>query len=83
MMPLDALLDANDHTAAELEGYGPVPADIARDIMATSKGRLWWRRLYARPWVDRWQAVIRCAAASTGSSKSRSFFGISGVAIRL
>jgi hypothetical protein len=49
MMPLDALLDANDHTAAELEGYGPVPADIARDIMATSKGRLWWRRLYAAP----------------------------------
>ena len=47
MMPLDALLDANDHTA-ELEGYGPVPADIARDIMATSKG-LWWRRLYAAP----------------------------------
>ena len=49
MMPLDALLDANDHTAAELEGYGPVPPDIARDIMATSKGRLWWRRLYAAP----------------------------------
>ena len=49
MMPLQVLLDANDHTAAELEGYGPVPADIALDIIATSKGRLWWRRLYAAP----------------------------------
>jgi Domain of unknown function (DUF222) len=49
MMPLEALLDASDQTAAELEGYGPVPTDIARDIMATSKGRLWWRRLYAAP----------------------------------
>ena len=37
IMPLDALLDADYYTAAELEGYGPVPADIARDIMATSK----------------------------------------------
>jgi hypothetical protein len=49
LMPIDALLDANDSTAAELEGYGPLPADIARDIFTTSKGRKWWRRLYAAP----------------------------------
>jgi uncharacterized protein DUF222 len=49
VMPLDTLLDANDHTAAQLDGYGPLPADIARDILATSKGRAWWRRLYAAP----------------------------------
>jgi len=49
VMSLDALLDANENTAVELDGYGPVPADIARDILATSKGRLWWRRLYAAP----------------------------------
>jgi hypothetical protein len=47
-MPLDALLDANNH-AADLDGYGPLPADLARDLLATSKGRLWWRRLYAGP----------------------------------
>jgi hypothetical protein len=47
-MPLDALLDANNH-AADLDGYGPLPADLARDLLATSKGRLWWRRLYAAP----------------------------------
>ena len=49
VMDLDALLDANEQTAAELAGYGPLPADIARDILATSKGRMWWRRLYAAP----------------------------------
>jgi hypothetical protein len=49
MMPLDTLLDANNHSPAELDGYGPLPADLARDIVATSKGRLWWRRLYAAP----------------------------------
>jgi hypothetical protein len=49
VMPLDALLDANDHSAAELDGYGPLPADLARDLLVTSEGRLWWRRLYAAP----------------------------------
>jgi hypothetical protein len=47
-MPLDALLDANSH-AAELDGYGPLPSDLACDLLSTSKGRLWWRRLYAAP----------------------------------
>jgi Domain of unknown function (DUF222) len=49
VMPLDTLLDANDHTSAQLDGYGPLPTDIARDILAVSKGRTWWRRLYAAP----------------------------------
>jgi hypothetical protein len=49
VMPLDALLDAKNQSPAELNGYGPLPADLARDLMRTSKGRLWWRRLYAAP----------------------------------
>jgi hypothetical protein len=47
VMPIDALLDTGNTAAAELECYGPLPADLARDILTTSKGRLWWRRLYA------------------------------------
>jgi Domain of unknown function (DUF222) len=46
---LDVLLDANNQTPAELNGYGPLPADLARDLLATSKGKLLWRRLYAAP----------------------------------
>jgi len=49
VMPLDTLLDVNHPSPADLEGYGPLPADLARDLIATSKGRLWWRRLYASP----------------------------------
>jgi hypothetical protein len=49
LMPIDALLDADDSTAPQLEGYGALPADIAREIFTTSKGRKWWRRLYAAP----------------------------------
>jgi hypothetical protein len=49
VMGLDVLLDANNQTSAELDGYGPLPAKLARDLLATSKGRLWWRRLYAAP----------------------------------
>ncbi|HET9779998.1 MAG TPA: DUF222 domain-containing protein, partial [Propionibacteriaceae bacterium] len=49
VMSLDGLLDANDQTSAELAGYGPLPAGLARDLLASSSGRLWWRRLYAAP----------------------------------
>jgi hypothetical protein len=49
VMDLDALLDANNQTGAELDGCGPLPADLACDLLATSRGRLWWRRLYAAP----------------------------------
>ena len=37
VMALDALLDANDQTAAELDGYGPLPADMARDMLAPAR----------------------------------------------
>jgi hypothetical protein len=66
-MDLDALLDANNHTPAELAGHGPLPAGVARDILATSKGRPWWRRLYASPVGGRWPVGIRTAAASTAT----------------
>jgi len=49
VMGLNTLLDANNQTPAELNGYGPLPAELARDLLATSKGKLWWRRLYAAP----------------------------------
>ena len=50
VMPIDALLDSSDPTAALLDGYGPLPTELARDILLSSKGRKWWRRLYAEPY---------------------------------
>jgi hypothetical protein len=49
-MPIDALLDGSDPAAALLDGYGPLPTELARDILLSSKGRKWWRRLYAEPY---------------------------------
>lgn len=49
MMPIDSLLDPNDPTPAEVAGYGPLPTGIAREILAGTRGRLWWRRLFTAP----------------------------------
>jgi len=49
MMPLEALLDPRSNKPATIPGYGPLPADICRDIVITSKGRKWWRRLFTAP----------------------------------
>ena len=35
--------------SAEVLGYGPIPAAIADDILATTTGRRWWRRLFTAP----------------------------------
>jgi hypothetical protein len=34
---------------AEVLGYGPLPAPLAREILAESSGRRWWRRLFTAP----------------------------------
>jgi hypothetical protein len=49
LMPLDALTDPEDPRAAVIPGYGPLPGDLARDIMNSSQGRKWWRRLFTAP----------------------------------
>ena len=64
VMSLDALLDATNHEPAESNGYGPLPADLARDILATSKGGA---GSTPRPSVGRWPAGIRTAATSTAT----------------
>jgi hypothetical protein len=49
MMPLDALLDPHSNKPATIPGYGPLPVDFARNVLITSKGRKWWRRLFTAP----------------------------------
>ena len=34
---------------AHLVGHGPLPLDLAREIIGTSQGRKWWRRLFTAP----------------------------------
>jgi hypothetical protein len=53
----DDVLFGTSHQAAHLHGYGPIPADLARDLVADAldqdaldeQCRVWLRRLYANP----------------------------------
>ena len=48
-MPLEALISHDSRRAAALPGHGPLPAELAREIMASGHGRKWWRRLFTAP----------------------------------
>jgi hypothetical protein len=48
-LPLQALTDPTSARTATIAGYGPLPGDLARDIITTSAGRRWWRRLFTGP----------------------------------
>ncbi len=45
----DATLLAGDHTPALVDGYGPVPAPLARSWLRDTDAAVWLRRLYATP----------------------------------
>jgi hypothetical protein len=52
VMPLDSLVGsaADDGPgSAEVVGHGPIPAGIARDLLRSTLGRRWWRRLFTMP----------------------------------
>ena len=54
VIPVDALIGAADPgvgsaPVAEVLGHGPLPAPLAREILADSAGRRWWRRLFTAP----------------------------------
>jgi hypothetical protein len=49
MMPLDSLTDPTNTHTATIAGAGPLPGPLARQIITTSAGRKWWRRLFTAP----------------------------------
>jgi HNH endonuclease len=49
LMPLEALLDPHSDKPATIPGYGPLPVDLAFNILINSHGRKWWRRLFTAP----------------------------------
>ena len=48
LMPVEALLDPNSPLPAEIAGHGPVPGDVARELLTTTAGRKTFRRLVTR-----------------------------------
>ena len=69
-VPLEHLIDPDDHTPADLPGYGPIPAGLVDDILAQANHRVWWRRLFTAPTLDGQGQVI-----VGGDPKARRFGG--------
>src|SRR5215203_2526069 len=65
LMPLSSLLNPTAAAPAEILGHGPVPAGIAGDLLRSSRGRVWWRRLFTAPAGGPMVGGIGAAAAST------------------
>jgi hypothetical protein len=57
-LPVDALIDPADPTAAEIPGWGALPAGLARELIVNAQARAWWRRLFTRPTRDGGQIVV-------------------------
>ena len=49
VMPLETLLNPESTTPATIPGHGPIPADLARHLTHTGRGKKWWRRLFTSP----------------------------------
>lgn len=52
VFPADGLIDPDDPTPAEMPGGGPIPAELARELLENAMTRSWWRRLFVRPTRD-------------------------------
>jgi hypothetical protein len=71
LVPVEALLDPDSPLPAQIAGHGPIPADIARELLATTAGQKSLRRLLTRDGI-----VIG------GDSRRRAFDGVLETFIR-
>jgi hypothetical protein len=69
MMPLEALTEPNEPSVATIPGYGPLPSDLARDIVATSRGR----KMVAPPLYGT-EGVIHWIGPIVGGDPTRRYF---------
>ncbi|MDN5760727.1 MAG: DUF222 domain-containing protein [Microlunatus sp.] len=77
VIPVGALLDPDDPSPAEVADLGPIPAGLAREIIANGQARSWWRRLFTRPTRAGGQIVVDL------DQRRRRFTGWLGELIRL
>ena len=69
VIPIEALTEPDSDQAAsgELVGHGPLPAEIVHEILNTTGGKKWWRRLFAHP---------KSGCIVGGESRQRFFDGL-------
>ena len=69
VLPADALIDPDAAGAAEVTGYGPIPAGIAHDLLAdTERPAMVAPAVHHPRPADPWSAATRGGAASTACS---------------
>ena len=71
VVPVEALLDPDNPLPAQIAGHGPIPAVIARKMLATTAGKKSLRRL-----------VTRDGIVIGGDSRRRTFDGVLETFIR-
>jgi hypothetical protein len=49
MVPIDSLVNSQNPSAMVIPGFGPLPGDLGLEIVASSNGAKWWRRLFTGP----------------------------------
>ncbi|HYP44517.1 MAG TPA: DUF222 domain-containing protein [Propionibacteriaceae bacterium] len=49
VLPIDALMHRTTGGTAQLAGHGPIPVELARQIITDSHGTKLWRRLFTAP----------------------------------
>jgi len=79
MMPLDTLINPDDHRPTIIPEYGPLPAGMAWEIVIRSQGHKWWRRLFTPPS----DAKGHCGPIVSGDPTRRCFDGWLAKLIRL
>ena len=57
-LPLGALINPDDPTAAEIPGWDALPAGLARELIVNHHARSWWRRLFTHPTQAGGQQVV-------------------------
>ena len=57
-LPLGALINPEDPTAAVIPGWGVLPAGLARELIVNNQARAWWRRLFTQPTQAGGQQVV-------------------------
>ncbi len=62
----DRTLLAGNHAPAHLEGYGPLPAPLVRDLVRDTDARVWLRRLFTAPATGRLAAMDSTRRCFTG-----------------
>jgi hypothetical protein len=65
LMPLDGLINPDDPSAAVVPGYGPLPHQLAWEILTTGQGRKWWRPVVHRTYERRKPTRPDCGWGST------------------